>query len=140
MSKKLINMEEFSERLRDERKRLRMSQGDLAAAGGVAPQTVIAYEKGTRKPDVEFLSGAMAAGVDIMFLLSGKPAASRVAEEIDWTLLNEINEGIDLACRENNVQVKLGKRGELVRVLYSMFAAEQHVNPDALRRVLNLAA
>jgi transcriptional regulator with XRE-family HTH domain len=140
MTQKLVNMSVYASRLREERKRLGLSLGVLAAAGGVAAQTLIGYEKGARKPDMEFLSGVMAVGVDISFLMSGKRAAARVEEDVDWVLLDKIYEGLDLACRENSVQVKAGKRSELVRVLYALFVAEQRVDPDTLRRVLTLAA
>lgn len=140
MTPKFIDMSVFSKRLREERKRLGISQSDFAAAGGVAPQTLVGYEKGVRKPDAEFLSRVMAAGVDAAFLLTGKRAAARVEEDVDWVLLDKIYEGIELACRENNLEVKAGKRSELVRVLYALFAAQQRVDTEALLRVLNLAA
>lgn len=46
---------QLSERLKEERKRLSLTQDQMAAAGGVAKRTYCNYEAGTREPSSEFL-------------------------------------------------------------------------------------
>lgn len=60
-------------RLKDERARLRMSQTDFASAAGVSKNTQINYEKDERSPDAAYLVAVAAVGVDVNFVLFGKP-------------------------------------------------------------------
>lgn len=62
----------FSDRLKEERKRLGFTQGDLADVAGVAGNTQLNYEKGVRNPDSEYLQAVAAAGVDVLYLLTGQ--------------------------------------------------------------------
>ncbi len=65
-------MSEFSERLREERKRLNLTQGDMAAAGGVKANAQVNYEKGERAPSADYLQKVLAAGIDVTYLLTGQ--------------------------------------------------------------------
>lgn len=62
----------FPERLKEERKRLKLNQTQFAAAAGVTKQSVFAYEKGLRKPDSDFLEKAAALGADVGYIVSGQ--------------------------------------------------------------------
>lgn len=99
-----------SERLREERIRLGLSQEAFGALGGVRKQAQIKYEQGERKPDSDYLEGIAAAGANVDYILTGTTAALR-------TRLNALEEttkaatSIDLPARE----------GAFVRdVLYGM--------------------
>lgn len=74
-------MDYFSNRLRDERKRLNLSQEEFAALGGVKKGAQFNYENGSRSPDAEYLMAIAKAGVDIQFLLTGTPAVDKLGEE-----------------------------------------------------------
>lgn len=63
---------EFAERIREERNRLGLSQGDFADKCGVSKRTQASYEAGTSCPDLRYLAAAEAAGVDVPFLVSGR--------------------------------------------------------------------
>lgn len=65
-------MHSFHIRLREERKRLAFSQEQMAAAGGVQRNTQSLYERGERKPDIEYLAGIAKAGADILFIITGE--------------------------------------------------------------------
>lgn len=60
-------------RLRDERARLRLSQTDLASAVGITKNTQLNYEKDERVPDAGYLVAVASLGVDVHFVLFGKP-------------------------------------------------------------------
>lgn len=60
------------ERLKEERVRLKMPQWLLGQHGGVSKDTQINYEKGERKPDLDYLAGVAAVGVDVLYVVTGK--------------------------------------------------------------------
>ncbi len=63
-----------------ERLRLGLSQSALAEIGGVSRETQINYEKdGGSTPNCVYLERALAQGMDVMYVLTGKRAA-------DWSL------------------------------------------------------
>lgn len=61
-----------AERLRQERARLDLSQGDMAAAGGISLRTQAAWEKGEQSPNADYLVSVSARGVDVLFVLTGR--------------------------------------------------------------------
>lgn len=63
-------------RLREERKRLGMSQTKFAAAIGVHPNTQSRYEKDERSPDTAYLRAVANAGVDVAYVLTGTNGAA----------------------------------------------------------------
>ena len=77
----------FSERLKEERKRLKLNQTEFAAAAGVTKQSVFAYEKGLRKPDSDFLEKAAALGADVGYIVSGQRGPVPLTSE-EQTLLS----------------------------------------------------
>lgn len=64
-------MSDFSVRLKEERKRLRLNQAQFAMLGGVKKGAQFNYENGSRAPDSDYLMAITAAGVDTYYLLSG---------------------------------------------------------------------
>lgn len=64
-------MSDFSTRLKSERKRLGMNQAELGAAAGVSKGAQLNYESGERSPNVEYLQAIAAAGVDVVYALTG---------------------------------------------------------------------
>lgn len=59
------------DRLREERERLDLSQERFATLGGVLKRAQIHYEKGERNPDSGYLAAVAAAGVDVLYVLTG---------------------------------------------------------------------
>ncbi|APC15116.1 transcriptional regulator [Pseudomonas frederiksbergensis] len=62
----------ISVRLKEERSRLKLSQTDLGAAGGVGKTTQINYEKGVGSPDAKYLAAAASLGVDVLYVITGE--------------------------------------------------------------------
>lgn len=80
---------DFSQRLREERLRLGLSQEDLAAMGGKGRNTVGAWERGEQSPNADFLIKAAAAGMDAAYLLTGQRGhvASNTLTDDEQTIL-----------------------------------------------------
>ncbi len=69
--KKLLISLGVGERLREERERLGKNQTDFGVAAGVSRGTQKAYELESSSPDVRYLSGLQALGVDVHYVLTG---------------------------------------------------------------------
>ncbi len=65
-------MVSIGERLREERHRLELSQPAFAEVGGVTKKTQMLYESGARAPDATYLAALAAAGVDVLYVLTGQ--------------------------------------------------------------------
>lgn len=74
-------------RLKEERKRLKKNQDEMANLGGVAKSTYCNYEAGSRAPDALFLSGIAQAGADVIYILTGQRDGSGLAPD-ETALLN----------------------------------------------------
>jgi transcriptional regulator with XRE-family HTH domain len=66
-------------RLKEERLRLRLTQVDMAHAGGVSKTSQINYESGDRAPDTDYLRAVAAKGVDVLYVVLGQ--VSRLMDE-----------------------------------------------------------
>lgn len=64
-------------RLREERKRLGLTQADM----GVAPKTQRFYESGERSPDVAYLTAFAVKGADLLYVLQGMRSAETLSDE-----------------------------------------------------------
>lgn len=69
---------EFFERLREERKRLKLSQTELATLAGTTKNSQLNYEKGKICPSATYLAAIAKAGVDVQYVLTGQRAAAPV--------------------------------------------------------------
>lgn len=78
-------MKHVGERLREERKKLGLTQQEFATLGGIATNAQAHYEAGERQPKAGYLIGIAASGVDILYVLLGTrtptPEASLTPEE-----------------------------------------------------------
>lgn len=61
----------LTRRLREERKRLKLSQDEMAALGGVKARTYQDWERGIASTSAEFLATVQLRGVDSAYVLTG---------------------------------------------------------------------
>ncbi|WP_302979612.1 helix-turn-helix domain-containing protein [Bilophila wadsworthia] len=61
----------FGARLKSERKRLKMTQPQLAEFAGTTRQSQLRYEKDEQKPGAEYLEKIATVGIDVQYLLTG---------------------------------------------------------------------
>ncbi|OWY28122.1 hypothetical protein CEJ42_15990 [Herbaspirillum robiniae] len=119
------------ERLRSERLRLNLAQGELARIGEVAKQTQVNYESGLRVPNVEYLVRVQAEGVDIDYVISGQREQFKVATKFNWELLDEIQNRISV-WEGLHTSLSRKRRMELCRLLYVQFAIAGQVDEGLL--------
>jgi transcriptional regulator with XRE-family HTH domain len=67
-----MNTLSIAERLREERKRLGLTQERFGAEGGVGKLAQLNYEKGERSPDAAYLAAIAFVGVDVSYVLTGE--------------------------------------------------------------------
>lgn len=77
------------ERILEERKRLDMTQPQMAEAGGVSKGSQILYEKGNA-PTADYLRGIALAGADILYILT----AERSAASMPVTMMRSIQDAM----------------------------------------------
>ncbi len=68
----------IGERLRQERARLGLSQGELAEKLSISKTTQFHYEANKRSPDAKYFLLAEKCGIDILFLITGKRNGSTI--------------------------------------------------------------
>lgn len=76
-------MSTIATRLKSERKRLALTQAEMATRCGIAREVWCRYERGIALPGSEVLQGFIRAGGDVHFVLSGEfPAEKTSFEEV----------------------------------------------------------
>lgn len=97
----------FSERLKEERTRLNMSQTEFAKCCGVKRNAQIKYEKSERNPDSAYLEKAHKTGVDISYLITGE-RTQPVELPSDEVLLVESYRALDIEEKKMSLRFWLG--------------------------------
>ncbi|WP_219061967.1 helix-turn-helix domain-containing protein [Pseudomonas sp. UMAB-08] len=67
-------------RLKLEREACGLTQGAVAAIGGIQPNTQLLYESGMRCPRADYLSRLSATAIDVLFVVTGKRTPCTVAK------------------------------------------------------------
>ncbi|KRC32041.1 MULTISPECIES: helix-turn-helix transcriptional regulator [unclassified Lysobacter] len=78
-----IYREESGDRLRQERKRLGLTQQQMADIGGVRKQAQLKYEAGQSSPNAEYLALVQMHGVDVQFVLTAAPSSALAGDEAE---------------------------------------------------------
>jgi transcriptional regulator with XRE-family HTH domain len=68
-------MSDIGSRLRQERKRLGLSQREMGQLGGVAANAQGRYESGERVPKADYLAAVASIGVDVLYVLTDRRAS-----------------------------------------------------------------
>lgn len=136
----MIENRTFGSRIKDERKRLRISQGELAERLGVSRSSIAFYETERTVPDVDFLVQADAIGMDTSYLVFGRRGTEQAGRLLDWDLLASILQGIREFCAEAGLTVSPEKEIAIAKLLYGQFARASAVDAELLKQVLKLAA
>lgn len=93
-------MMNFSERLKSEREKTGYSAEEFGVLGGVGKASQYNYEKGFRKPDIEYLANIARIGCDIQYIVTGVPSEKNInAQETQLlTLFRKADQPLKLAA------------------------------------------
>lgn len=131
----------YGKRLADERRRLAMSQEDLAELLDIGRSGVAAIESDRASLDVaRLVTLGEKAGVDVMFVLSGERAAVAAARLIDWGLVEGILSGITAWADSHSIKVPPPKQMLLLKLLYQKMAINGQMDSQAIDEALRLVA
>ena len=67
-------MNTYGERLKKERLRLKLTQAQLADAGGVGRHAQSCYERDITLPRADYLSAITLLGIDVLYIITGCPS------------------------------------------------------------------
>lgn len=79
-------------RLREERMRIGLSQGEFAAIGGLSNKAQLSYESGARSPDANYLAALAKVGVDVLYVITGTRAHSSTLPADEAELLDSFRQ------------------------------------------------
>lgn len=71
----------FGERIKHEREKKSLSVEDFGMMGGVSITAQYNYEKGKRKPDIDYLYNLSRIGCDIQYIVTGIPNTNNISTE-----------------------------------------------------------
>lgn len=129
---KSIEYQTIAKNIKSERVRLELTQSQMAAFGGVSKATQLAYETGVTKPDAVYLSKIRKIGVDTELVLSG----TKRAPGVNWQLIEEIVEIMAEWQNERAEPISTSEQVRLMRILYSQFCQNEHVDDEIVNLVL----
>ena len=98
----------ISSLLKEERKRLNLTQADVALSAGVSRETWSRYESNKLMPGTEVLTAIAATGFDVQYLLTGVRSAMALAP--DERLLLERYRSATKAGKEAILGAALGQK------------------------------
>lgn len=112
----------FGDRLRLERRRLDLTQEQVAVACRVSRNAVTFYESGRSRPDASFMHHAIAAGMDVWYLLTGARASEAAIDQLDLPIFQAVSEAVDEFCTAHDLELPPEKRRGLIKILYRQFS------------------
>jgi transcriptional regulator with XRE-family HTH domain len=104
----------IGQRLQIERKRLGLTQVEMAAALGVSRLTVLGYEAGRATPSLELVARTDVP-LDVTYLVTGE-RLSRTDES--WSLLRTALEVLRSSLQRHGVQVSPEEEADVLRELF----------------------
>ena len=126
--------------LRLERKRLGMTQLEMAVAAGVSKSSQVGYESGARAPDLNYLRRIGRLGVDVVFIVFGERQSYEGLRPFDWGLHDRILKTIEDWLDERDLEMPLDKRMELLRLFIAHFDVVKRVDLTYIHDQLAKAA
>lgn len=131
--------DEFGPRLRQERKRLGLTQAQLAAAAGISAPTQVGYEQGSRAPDVHYLTAVERIGVDERYVRTGVRSSRAAVAALDWGFFLDVQRaGDSWFLRELGIVLGAQESNEIARLLYEILIDEHEIEDRKVERVLRL--
>jgi len=127
----------FGQRLAEERRRLGLSQKELADKLGVGRSTVGMIETDRVEIDAKRLVRLGPDGFDVVFILTGEPARLAAGRILDWGLCYEITRRLFEWAASREIQVPADKAAAIVKTIYLQLAQhgalDERIFEDTMR-------
>ena len=136
----MLDLEAIGTRLREERKRLRMTQAELAARVGVSRAAIVTYESGRTPFDVSFMDQLKELGVRTGYVLSGVDETESAADSLNWDMARALMNKIVRYAQSNNLDLEPDQLIDLMQILYPGAARSGVVDDRAVAVAVRLAA
>ncbi|SFU85657.1 Helix-turn-helix domain-containing protein [Paenacidovorax caeni] len=94
----------IGERLREERERLGLSQPKFAELAGTTKQTLFSWESGRTAPDGFQMAAFSAAGVDVLYVLTGERSGAHPAHDAAEQVLLDSYRRCSAQARQHLIQ------------------------------------
>lgn len=127
-------------RIREERKRLGLTQQQFADGLSMSRSGLALYETDRTVPDFNFGRRAKENGVDAWYIMTGERGSTAAAQLFDWALFTGIVSGIRSWCADEQLELSIEKEMAVARVLYKHFSVRGLVDQDVMNDMLRLAA
>ena len=131
-------MRNFFSRLREEREKLGLSQEEFGEKCGVRKQAQCLYENGKGRPNSAYLEAAVALGVDIGYIFTGK-ASQTTDAHIDRARLKLAIEAVEEGLKEAKLIMEPAKKAELILAACDLINSEMG-SKEKLQKLLKLVA
>ena len=112
-------MHSIGERLKEERKRLGLSQMELCELTGITRKTLFSYETGERSPNVLFLSALFDHDFDVDYILKGE------LDRLRPSLLKKIQDAAESAFQMVNSTDIAVTPAQFAQMLTSLLATAE---------------
>lgn len=127
---------DFSERLVEERRRLSVTQAEIAGWTKIHRKTQSAYEAGESYPDAAYLMTLLEHGFDVAYLLTGQrpPRYGSVDSELLQNVFVAIEHGVAGAKRK----ITTAEKSKLFSLIYQAASESGRVDPLVLQKAIDL--
>jgi transcriptional regulator with XRE-family HTH domain len=130
----------FGLRLSSERRRLGLSQQNVADLLGLCRSAVGMLETDRASLEVQRLLQLGQSGYDVLKVLTDEPGQVAAGRILDWNLCVEVNNRVSAWEHARGLQLPPDKKALVVKHLYLRFAALGRVDELALDETLQVAA
>lgn len=130
----------YAGRIREERKRMGITQEAFGLMLGVGRTAVVNFESGKATPDLKALGKALENDVDAIYLLTGKRRQIAASDFLDWSLIQQIHLGIRKWCSDHDAVLSPDKEFGLLKLFYEQYSKNSAYDSQVMASTLRLVA
>ncbi|WP_092002261.1 helix-turn-helix domain-containing protein [Polaromonas sp. OV174] len=136
----MITNKTIGARIREERKRLCLTQQQFADSLSMSRSCLALYETDRTVPDLNFGRRAKENGLDAWYIMTGERSSTAAEQLFDWASFTGILSGIRSFCADQRLEITIEKEIAVARVLYKLSLDRAMVDQDVMNEMLRLAA
>lgn len=136
----MLDLVALGKRLQEERRRLGLTQEEVANRVDVSRASIAGYERGRTPPDVEFIERLREIGVRTEYVVNGKTVSSDPVAPFDWQLARDLVRCIVEYADGQGIELEHSKLIDLMQVLYATAVRNKEIDKGAVEAAVRLAA